>query len=310
MQIRSSSLVLFLASVTALAILSFSVFQRSRVTQENDAQTQYLETIENHLKQRGVPVKNVTLRNGEDIEISLQSSSPDINLTMDDNWSMQLASHEAALAYRTGLGFKSFTLVLYNEPGQVIASIQSFSAPEDLNRRPPLVQPRVEIEKAKEIVSSQLSLGEMKINHMEINPDEIADSRERIMFLQVSGEDLAAVNRSLPNFLNSLTGFLDRPNLDLGVSIVLCHLQVLDGTGTVLLDYVSDAESGFIQWKITEKDLVSDWFPHPEDAAAKFTPAPVGPQWPYPSPAENPAELRPLPAEPTPSEAPGLYPAP
>ncbi len=269
-----------------LVTLLFAFF----VTNEVNAQNQISTDIADRLKQQGVPVKQVTIihRFPYEIEIALQSASNDSHLVMDDNWFMQLARREATFAYRISTRLKSFKLTVYNAKNELIYSTQTYLYPQDLDQQINTKSPTVDALKAKEIVASQLQLGGLNLDTLDIESDQAVGSSGQVLVIHVSGENLEAVNASLPNFLGSLFRILDIANSEYGTYIVLCHLRVSDGKGEVLLDYVKDVESGSTQWTSVQ-GLYDEWFPKP---AGSNTPAadltPIAPQDAYPvSPSQT-----------------------
>lgn len=274
------SKILFPLSIMAALLLAFIV------TIEVDAQNQFSTDIADRLKQQGVPVKQVATINRlpYEIEIALHSSSNDSHLSVEDNWFMQLARREATFAYRISTRLKSFKLTVYNANNELIYSTQTYLYPQDLDQQIEMKSPQVDAQKAKEIVASQLQLGELALDKLVVNSDVALGSSGRILVIYVSGENLEAVNGSLPNFLGSLFRILDIGNAEYGTYIVLCHLRVSDGKGKVLLDYVKDVESGSTQWTSVQ-GLYNEWFPKPSGSnRATPTSTPLAPQDAYPDP--------------------------
>lgn len=127
-------------------------------------------------------------------------------------------------------------------------------------------------------------MGELALDKLTVSSDNAVGGGGQILEIHVSGENLEAVNGSLPNFLGSLFRILDNGNAEYGTYIVLCHLRVTDGKGEVLLDYVKDVESGSAQWTAVQ-GLYSEWFPKPSAPnTALPVSTPSAPQEAYPAP--------------------------
>ena len=76
--------------------------------------------------------------------------------------------------------------------------------------------------------------------------DELSTSGGTHLQIILSSPDLEAANRSIALFLTSLEKMLDTINDNHGTKIILCHVRLVNN-GVVLLDYVKDTETGFVQ---------------------------------------------------------------
>jgi hypothetical protein len=263
-----------------ISVMAFAVIRAN-------AQKQITTDIAEHLEQRGVPVMYVNLisQMPYEIEIALQSASSDKHIAMEDNWFMTLARREATFAYRTGARLSSYKLSLFNAKGERIFSMQRFLYPEELNQQLVMPQqPKVDVSEAQELIQSNLRLGGLSLENINVIPETTDKNNNQVLILRVSAKDLEAANESLPEFLSSLFNILENGNKELGTNLVLCHLQVADSGGKVLLDFVKDIEAGSSQWKST-KGVDSSWAPQPiVPKAARATPAPPSTPAPYPFP--------------------------
>jgi hypothetical protein len=277
--------------------LVFSLFAINEVR----AQNQFATDIEERLKAREIPVKQVTTikRVPYEIEISLQSTSKDDHLSLDDNWYMQLARREATLAYRIGARISSYHLNVYNTDGKKIYSTQIYLYPEDLSQQKLSQESSVDIETAKSLVKDSLKLGNMTLDILDLVDEKAEGFTGRVLLLQVSTSTLEQANLDLPIFLDSFFQLQEGFNSKNGTNIVLCHFRLVDMDGKVLLDYSKDLESGSTQWTAVE-GLYSEWFSHPIDASEQ--PLPVVTIEPYPAPIDKPS------VTPTLSEKPNPYP--
>lgn len=263
-------------------VLMFAII----ITIKVSAQNQFSIDIAERLAQEGVPVKQVSTINNfpYEIEISLQSTSTDDHLSIDDNWYMQLARREATFSYRINTRLDSFMLSVYNSNNILIYSDQTYLYPQDLNQKIELKLPIIDAVAAKEVIVKQLKLSELTLDRLDVNPDVAIGGNGQILLISVSAIDLETVNKSLPGFLSSLFRTLDTINDDYGTYIVLCHLRVVDGSGKILLDYVKDVESGSAQWT-SSHGVYDDWFPGPDNRSdAMRTPTPIEEQFAYPAP--------------------------
>jgi len=269
----------FLIAIGILILISaFAV-----VIQVN-AQEQSASDIYARLAQKGVPVLKVSTiqRLPYKIEIDLQSASQSDRLALEDNWFMQLAHREAALAYRIGLRLTSYRLNVYNTTGELIYAAETYLHPDDLSQNSQPGKTVIDHQSAEQTVTANLQLAGLTLDELAVIQEDTLGSNGQILLIQVSGKDLPDVNGSLPKFLSSLFQLLDTVNPQHGTNIVLCHLRVVDAAGNVLLDYVRDLEGGSTQWTAVE-GLYSDWFPKPALAPTGGTPpAPI--ENGYPSP--------------------------
>lgn len=210
-----------------------------------NAQNESAEVLDDRLKLRGVPVKHVITASRIPfvIEIALQSSSDNDGITVDDNWYILLAKREAKLAYQIMPRISSYKLKVFNTKGEVIHSTQSFLDPSFLSQQlTPIGESKVSNEETREIVKSELELGEFSLDMLEVISDDFPGSNGQILHIQVSAPDLDAANRSVDRFVDSVRSMTYTINQEYGTSIILCHVQILDSQGGVLLDFVRDLE--------------------------------------------------------------------
>lgn len=292
---KSKYLWILLLLIVIVVLVVGSTFWVGQV----NAQNQSTDDIADRLLLMGVPVKHVTTisRIPYEIEIALQSSSDNDGITLDDNWSMQLARREAKLAYRIGPPISSYKLIVYNTKGEIIRSGQTWLYPNDLSQQlPPQPTPKVDNETAKKIVESKLKLGGLSLDVLDVVSDEIPGSNGQILFIQVSVHDFEKDKQSLSTFWGSFMSTLYNINVDHGTYIILGHLRVVDSDGTVILDYVHDIETGSAQSTGFAGVDLSFLFggPVPPSPATPI-PAP-GEPYPPPPPGDNP----PLPPYPQP----------
>lgn len=260
------------------------LFTAFAVVIQVNVQEQSADDIYARLEQKGVPVLKVSTiqRLPYKIEIDLQSVSQSGRLALEDNWFMQLAHREAALAYRLGLRLASYRLNVYNAAGELIYATETYLYPDDLSQNTQSGKTSVDHQSAEQIVTDNLQLAGLTLNELAVTPEDTLGGNGQFLLIQVSGKDLAEVNGSLPKFLASFFQLMDTINAQQGTYIVLCHLRVVDATGNVLLDYVRDLEGGSTQWTAAE-GLYSDWFPKPALAPAAETPVRIENSYPPPS---------------------------
>jgi hypothetical protein len=259
MEKHQLSKILIVIFVT-LSVLVFSMF----VINEVQAQNQYVTDIEERLRAREVPVIQViaTKRVPYEIEISLQSTSSDDHLSLDDNWHMQLARREATLAYRIGARISSYSLKVYNINGKLIYSTQIYLYPEDLSQKKASQDATIDQETAKNLVKSGLQFGNLSLELLDIVDEKAEGFTGQILLIEVSAPNLEQANLDLPVFLDSFFQLQENFNSKSGANIVLCHLRLIDKDGKVLLDYSKDLESGSTQWTAVQ-GLYDEWYSHP-----------------------------------------------
>jgi hypothetical protein len=248
-----------------LAVLIFLI--GSTMVAQVNSQEQGSNDLYERLKQKGIPVEKVTTvqRIPYKIEISLRSVSDTQQLTLEDNWSILLARHEATLAYRIGLRIASYQLVVYNKNNERIYSTETFLYPEDLSQKSQPGKAQVDAQTTKKIVQEKLLFANLSLDNLNVIPEDAMGGGGQYLLIQVSGTDLNQVNKALPIFLSSFFQLLDTVNTQEGTNIVLCHLRVVDNDGEVLVDYVRDLEGGSTQWT-SAKGIYSDWFSNPDSA--------------------------------------------
>lgn len=242
---KKSTSVLLIIVILGVIVIGATAYGVIQV----NAQNQSTNVLVERLEQYGVPVIHViTLKRLPYlVEISLQSTSEDTHLAPDDNWNMQLARKEATLAYRYGPRIDSYLLKVYNAGGEIISSEQNFVHPGDLSQKNTFSgTSKVSSEETKKIVLDQLKLSELSIMSFDVINDELSTSGGTHLQIILSSPDLEAANRSIALFLTSLEKMLDTINDNHGTKIILCHVRLVNN-GVVLLDYVKDTETGFVQ---------------------------------------------------------------
>jgi hypothetical protein len=237
-----------------------------------NAQNQSASDLEVRLKQKGIPVRSVNTisRIPYLVEISLNSQSENNDLTPEDNWFTTMAAREATLAYQIGVKLNGYKLTVYNAKNEIISSSEAYFYPNDPSQNMTAKTLAYDSSKTREIVMSQLAFGDLKQDLVDVLADSTPGSTGQILNIQVSAADLSSANLAMPKFLNSLFQLLDTINTNQGAHIILCHLRVVDGKDSVLLDYVKDLEVGATHWKMAD-GFYDEWFPHPD----KLIPTPT-----------------------------------
>ncbi len=277
---------LFLTSALGVIIVAVAF-----MAAEANAQDQSVTDLFERLKQKGVPVKTVTIVSQIpfQVDVVVQSSTDGKKLTLDDLWDMQLTRREATLAYRIGMRVNNYTLIVLNTKGETIAWEQNYLRPSALSQQAATpVVPRVDNATAQRLVAERLNLAGMSLTMLRVISDTTSNTAGQILVLELVVPDLEAANRSLLPFMDSLSRTLATINSEQGTNLVLCRLKLTDRQGTVLLNYVRDLET-HEETSSSVEGLVK-WYPHPpEELPGSTSPMPT-PISPLATPAAQPSQ--------------------
>ncbi len=238
--------------------------------------------LEYRLQQLGIPVVAVKTVQQQPyrIEITLQSKSADENIHVDDIWNLVMTRRQATQAKRIGIHLDQYTIHLIDQNGKTILKDTSAVYASDLNQTTNRKYPETDLETTISLIDQRLNFGNLIKDYQDVFSNSEINGGGRTLILEVTGQDLEAVNQDLPGFLHSLFKlFEENQELDLGLAI--CHLRVKDKNGTILLDFVRDLETGISQWTM-QPGVYDEWFPKPEPAGVITTPAVGTPGYPPP----------------------------
>lgn len=262
---------IFVAAVVAIVISAIAIVQVN-------ARGRSVDALARRLQDRGVPIKRVGIvsQTPFQIEITLQSSSDNDELTLDDIWLMQLARREATMAYRLGLRIASYQLTVVNTRGDILSSEQNFLYPTEQSQQ--MASPAVaKIDNAttEKLILDQLDFSGTTLDSLTVTSDPLSPETDKFLEIQLSVPDIGTANKVLAGFMVALPDKLKAINAEKGSRLVLCHLRLTDRQGNVLLNYVRDLETGDTQWHIAE-GITHDWFPSPPQQipGLQLTPTP------------------------------------
>jgi hypothetical protein len=251
------------------------------------AQNQSVDDLAARLKQRGVPVKYVTLtsRIPFDVDIGLQSASSTDHISQGDFWLLTLCDREAHIAYRFGMALNDYMVTVYNVQGKSIHSRKIHVFKNDTNQNAPLAAPQVDNQKAREILLKVLNFGGFTINSFEVISDDQDHAQGQNLQIKLSTEDVKTANDSLDAFMYSLIDVEWNANKEYGTHLVLDHVVINDRQGNNLLEYSRDIEGGSTNWTM-KPGIEGNWFPQPDNGNP--TQAPTPQRGPYPTPIMTP----------------------
>lgn len=261
---------------TLILVFAGTIFVKVYGQGENTRDLNY------RLQQLGIPVVAVKTVQQQPyrIEITLQSKSADENIHVDDSWNLVMTRRQATQAKRIGIHLDQYTIHLIDQNGKTILKDTSAVYASDINQTTDRKYTEMDLETTISLIDQRLNFGNLIKDYQDVFSNAEINGGGRTLILEVTGQDLAAVNQDLPTFLNSLSKlFEENQKLDLGLAI--CHLRVKDKNGTILLDFVRDLETGISQWTMVP-GVYDEWFPKPEPAGVITTPAAGTPGYPPP----------------------------
>lgn len=183
-----------------------------------------------------------------------------------------MARRQANLASRIGLHLDSYSIHLFDKNGKTILKDSAYIYATDIDQTTTGKEVKLSHEDSIRAVNQQLDYGNLKVEILDIFVNQQINGGGQTLILELSGEDMASINKDLPAFLHSLFRLFDTEQ-SLGLGLAICHLGVVDESGTILLDLVRDLESGISQWTM-QPGVYDEWFPKP---ALAPTPADTSP---------------------------------
>ncbi|MBE0688188.1 MAG: hypothetical protein IH585_19505 [Anaerolineaceae bacterium] len=264
-----------------ITILIFTIFLVVNGWEEKN-----IHNLEDRLTKLDIPVVEIKTISEQpfQIEITLQSASEDGNATVDDLWNLVMARRQANLASRIGLHLDSYTIHLIDTSGKTILNDTAYIYATDINQMTTGKEVKLDHEDSIRTVNQELDYGDLKVDLLDIFVNQEISGGGQTLILELSGEDIASINKDLPDFLHSLFRLFETEQ-NFGLCLAICHLRVIDASGTIMLDLVRDLESGISQWT-TQPGVYDEWFPKPALAPTATDTSPL-PLPGYPAPIEN-----------------------
>jgi hypothetical protein len=245
-----------------------------------------IHDLEDRLTKLGIPVVEIKIISEQpfQIEITLQSASEDGNATVDDLWNLVMARRQTNLASRIGLHLDSYSIHLIDINGKTILKDTAYIYATDIDQTTTGKEVKLDHEDSIRTVKQELDYGDLKVDLLDIFVNQEINGGGQTLILELSGEDMPSINKDLPDFLHSLFRLFETDQ-SFGLGLAICHLRVIDASGTIMLDLVRDLESGISQW-IMQPGVYDEWFPKPALAPTPTDTSPL-PLSGYPAPIEN-----------------------
>jgi hypothetical protein len=272
--------------ISIFIILSITILITLQFILRVNAQEKTLQDLTYRLDQLEIPVVEIKIISEQpfQIEITLQSASEDGDATVDDLWNLVMARRQANLASRIGLHLDSYSLHLIDIYGKTILKDTAYIYASDIDQTTTGKEVKLDHEDSIRTVNQELDYGDLKVDLLDIFVNQEINGGGQTLILELSGEDMASINKDLPDFLHSLFRLFETEQ-SFGLGLAICHLRVIDASGTIMLDLVRDLESGISQWTM-QPGVYDEWFPKPALAPTDTDTSPL-PLPGYPAPIEN-----------------------
>ncbi len=237
--------------VLFLIVITLGVYTQVR------AQGEVVDYVGQKLKQKNVPVSEITLL--QKLPISLQvvikSKSDGEKAAPDDPININLVRREIILANHHGYFVRRFVIVLLSNKGKPMAKVEHSTEIADLviDTQPSKLTDAETLDR----LTDKINLYGMSLSSLDISS---FDGLQTVnIYLSVPSIDTA--NQALPQFMPFLPLLLEDINSQ-GAQIVNCRLELRDQTGDLLLNYILDLQLRGQNWWMAD-NLTQDWFPHP-----------------------------------------------
>ena len=263
---KYSTLIFSLAIIILILIIFFVINELSG----ND-----LDELVERLVQLNIPVVEIKTISEQpfQIEITLQSTSTNGKANVDDLWNLVMARRQANLGSRIGLHLDSYSIHLIDMNGDTILKDTAYIYPSDIDQTTTGKEVTLDHEDSIRTVNQELDYGNLKVDLLDIFVNQEINGGGQTLILELSGEDMASINKDLPDFLHSLFRLFETEQ-SFGLGLAICHLRVIDASGTIMLDLVRDLESGISQWTM-QPGIYDEWFPKPALAPTPTFPLPT-----------------------------------
>jgi hypothetical protein len=236
--------------------------------------------LKNRLVQLGVPLQAIEVKMGtpaylqdtlpsdtasprKDVMITLRSQSENDRITFDDFWNSFLAGHEAELAYlNLGEHFTGYTISILNKKGEEIyGSSTNLSSEMFTQQLIPLKTPGMSEQTTQDKLEMLLDLTSLSITRLEVQTGGIARKNSRYVDLQVSTPDksMERMNQAANQVSNRLYNAVNELNTSGAAQISIARARISDPQGTLIGEYIYEAETGLQTSKGVEGVDIS-WF--------------------------------------------------
>ncbi len=278
MRHRSILVVLVIAFISAFFALIF-------ITIKVHAQNEIITVLSDRLTYHNVPYSNIEIRSQIpfDVEITILSVGEDKEDIPKNMWNTYITEREAMLAEKYGFRLHSYTVILLNKTGKTLSWGQYFPA-DDKVPYPSGSAIRSNVDAAK-LVMEDLDLNNMRLDSINITDEVGKDDTIQFLSLKLSIPDIRTANQELPKFIPVMHQTIEKLNTERGTRIAICHLEIFDGKGEMILSYILDLEMTRQIWW-TADAITATWFPQPAPEHTSTT-VPSLFTTPYPLPKPN-----------------------
>jgi len=244
----------------ALILTATALFINGQVA----AQDQTALTIDQRLRQQGVPVTSVIVKSRTPlhVEIVLHSTSSDYSPAFSDIWPKFLAEREATFAYRRGSRLSGYTVRLMNATGQMVYEGLTFLYPSDFSQMVGTpVSAKLDNQSTAQLIRDQLDFQGMSVASLDVTSGGLTTDDAQFARLRLTVPDITSASPAVSRFIPSLRPALERLNATRGTSIAVCYVSLMDSGGQDLLEYVLDLEMRRETSKL--KEGIQGWFSPP-----------------------------------------------
>jgi hypothetical protein len=209
-----------------------------------------LSDLSGRLGVLGVPVRsiNVTGQSSYNVVVTIQSTSNNQKTSPDDSWYMVLVLREVIFHYRVGAKISHYEIDVVNTNGENIYNISNTLNSRDPAQNRPLGQSKLDNQQTLTLVRDKLVLGNFVMDSSDVRTINAPGDTGQVLSVKISTKDVSEANQYLPNFIASFFRILNAGNSQYGTYIVAAHLQLVDQSGNVLLEYDRENEGGVEFW--------------------------------------------------------------
>lgn len=249
MKLRKPLLVIFL--ILTLTGIAFGLYAKVKAHKE------VVEYLKEQFAKQNIPLAEITISSliPLRLEINIKSLSESEKALPTDTINLYLVRRDVILARQQGYPIESFTLTLLNNQGKTIFWAET---PVDAENLPTLLPPsNLDDVTTNKMVEENLNLYGMSLKDSSI----YSSDRMQTLVLRLTAASLEEANQAIPLFIPAIRPVLTGINAQ-GAQIVICIVEVADGKGQLLLEYLIDLQQDSETWWMVD-GLTQDWFPHP-----------------------------------------------
>jgi len=197
-----------------------------------------------------------------DIEITLQSLGDDEGSIPINMWNMYITEREVVLSEKYGTRLNSYTIVLVDDKGETLSWGQYF--PDDDKIPFPIGSTKLSKDDTVKVLNEKFNLYGMTLENVTISNDIGKNGDIQILTMDLSVPDLYTANLAFPKFFSSLRPSIEYLNSKEATRIAVCHIEIFDVEGRLLISYILDLEmTKQMWWNVDE--ITATWYPQPAD---------------------------------------------